>query len=107
MAERLTRLIGDAIVALLEDAWPRIKAKVRELAEHLEEVVTPHPPMTLRTLDGEIVTGLLVLNRGQALIFVGVREPASPLAPQVREPFRDEEPLWPRDLRVDPYRRPP
>ena len=109
MADReLSTAIGEALIALVEWARPRASARVDELLERVAEVVRPQPPMTLRTLDGQIVTGLVVLDRGQALLFIGVREPAPAVVtpPPVRDRFDDDGvPSWARNVHVDPYRR--
>ncbi len=97
--------VGDALVALLDWAWPHIEPRVEAAAEFIADAVRPEPPMSIRTLDGETVTGLLVADRGRVLAFIGIRQPPPATAPMRHERF--EEPLWPRDVQVDPYRRPP
>lgn len=107
----LSAVLGDALVALLDWSWPRIQPKVDAAVDFVADAVTPHPPMSLRTLDGELVTGLVVLNRGQAIVFIGVREPGPRTThTYAGDPFHDDEPLWQRDardVRLDPYRRHP
>jgi hypothetical protein len=95
-------------VALLDWSWPRIAPQVEVAARVIADAVRPEPPMSLRTLDGELVTGLVVLNRGQALLFIGIREPGphSVPLPSSRDRYEDDS-LWGRDVRVDPYRRHP
>jgi hypothetical protein len=104
----LSGAIGDAFVALLDWSWPRIAPQVEVAARVIADAVRPEPPMSLRTLDGELVTGLVVLNRGQALLFIGIREPGphSVPLPSSRDRYEDDS-LWGRDVRVDPYRRHP
>ena len=108
MAERgLSTAIGDALLSFVELTWPKVITRVDELLERVADIARPHPPMTLRTLDGEVLTGLLVLDRGQAILFLGVREPGSfATAPSPPPPPRhplDDGDLW--QGRVDPYRR--
>ena len=107
----MTSAIGDALLTAVEWAWPRAWLHAEDVFERVVEAAKPHPPMALRTLDGELVTGLVVLNRGQALIFIGVREnPSSaPAAPhrQQRPLYQDDLPDWARDPQLDPYRRYP
>ena len=105
----LSGVIGDAFVATLDWSWPRIAPRVEAAARVIADAVRPEPPMTLRTLDGELVTGLVVLNRGQALLFIGVREQCPPVVhpPPLRDPYPSDESFWGRDVRVDPYRRHP
>jgi hypothetical protein len=119
----LTRAVGDALVALIDWTWPRLGSRVDELFEKVAEAVRPDPPMTIRTLDGLVLTGLLVCDAGRVILFIGTRAPpsngyASP-RPDPRDPRRYDDgsiPLWardvdPRDLErefrgsVDPYRR--
>lgn len=70
--------------------------------ERVRDAVRPDPPITLVTLDGAVLTGLIVLERGQGLAFIGTRQPA-PTA-STRPPFTyHDEPIWARE--DDPYRR--
>jgi hypothetical protein len=64
-----------------------------------------------------LLTGVIVVDRGNALLFLGTRTPAAgagqppiPLGPshpeRGRSRFEDEAiPPWARDLDIDPYRR--
>ena len=110
----VTSAIGDALLGTAEWAWPKLKSGA-DVFERLVQAAKPEPPMTLRTLDGELVTGLAVMNRGQVLIFVGVREHATssmhaaPAPPphRPRSLYQDDLPEWARDPQLDPYRRDP
>lgn len=97
MAERLSALVGDALILFVDCVWPRVAPRARRVLEHVVESVRPDPPMTLRTLDGMTFTGVVVADRGQVLIFLGTRLPA----PTQRRHYDDEPPLW----RDDPFRR--
>jgi hypothetical protein len=116
----LTFAIGDALVALVDWAWPRVSLRVDEFVEKVAEAVRPEPPMSIRTLDGQVLTGLLVCDAGQVILFVGTRAQPSngftPPRPEPRDPRRYDDgsvPLWAREvdpdelrhLEVDPYRR--
>jgi hypothetical protein len=114
----LTVAIGDALLSFVEWAVPRISSRVDEWIEKIGDVVRPDPPMSVRTMDGLVLTGLLVVDRGQAVLFIGTRSPPSGgLPPRFDDRSRRYDdgsvPLWardvdPRDLRdleVDPYRR--
>jgi hypothetical protein len=108
--QRLTNRIGDALVALVEWTWPHLTSRLEPMFERVGEFVRPDPPVSIRTLDGELLTGLIVADRGQVLLFVGTRTvPASSHSdrrdPQPPRYPADGIPLWPRDLEVDPYRR--
>lgn len=90
MAERLSALIGDALISFVDWVWPRVAPRARRVLAHVIESVRPDPPMTLRTLDGMTFTGVVVADRGQVLIFLGTRLPA---ANQPR--YYDDEPsVW-------------
>ncbi len=111
----MTSAIGDALLGAAEWAWPRLRSGA-DVFERLVQAATPEPPRTLRTIDGELVTGLAVMNRGQVLIFVGVREHATSStraapAPAPHRPLRplyeEDLPEWARDPQLDPYRRYP
>ncbi len=109
--------IGDALISLVEWAAPRLSYRVDELLERVADTVRPDPPMTIRTIDGLLLTGLVVCDAGQVILFLGTRTPAAgagpppiPLGPshpeRGRSRFEDEAvPPWARDLDIDPYRR--
>jgi hypothetical protein len=107
--QRLTSRIGDALVALIEWTWPHLTSRLEPMLERVGEFVRPDPPISIRTLDSELLTGLIVADRGQVLLFVGTR---TTLQGSVHTDRRDPSPrypgdgipLWPRDVEVDPYR---
>jgi hypothetical protein len=106
----LSTALGNALIAVFDWSWPRVMPRIDAVAERLADLVIPDPPMTVRTLDGEILTGILVVDRGQVICFLGARNPAPPHAqhprrPQYeqRYPYESDEELWARG--VDPYPR--
>jgi hypothetical protein len=115
----LTSAIGDALLAVVEWAAPKITARVEDWVEKIADVVRPDPPLTIRSLEGHLLTGLLVADRGQVVLFIGTRVPASGgFAPSRHDPrtgrYDDGSiPMWARDvdprdlhdLEVDPYAR--
>ena len=114
----LNDAIGDALLSLVEWAAPRISSRVDEWMEKVAEIVRPDPPMTVHTLDGLVLTGLLVCDAGQVILFIGMRALPANGSPRHEslDPRRNDDgaiPLWardvdPRDLRdldVDPFRR--
>jgi hypothetical protein len=112
MAEQpLTVAIGDALVTFLDFAWPQVALKLEELLETVAEAVRPDPPLSLSTVDGQVVTGVAVIERGKVIAFIGTRQPGQQPQPwrshRDDPPFDDNAPLWGRDVRVDPYRRHP
>jgi hypothetical protein len=107
VAERtLTEAIGDAILAAVEWGWPHVRVQARAVLERVADAVRPSPPISLVSLDGrEVLTGIVVLDRGQVIAFLGTREPAAsrgPPLPQYPHAF-DDEPLG--DRLVRPYGR--
>jgi hypothetical protein len=56
---------------------PRISSRVDEWVEKVAEIVRPDPPMTIRTLDGVVLTGPLVCDAGHVIVFIGTRIPPS------------------------------
>ena len=111
----LTHSIGDALVALIDWAWPRVAPRVDEWVEKVVDAVRPDPPISIRTVDGLLLTGLIVADRGQVLAWVGVRTvpPGAFQSERHEPPLRDPPPRrypddaippWARDLDVDPYR---
>jgi hypothetical protein len=102
----LTTAIGEAILGLAQFVWPSALTDVKELGEIVADAVRPDPPLTLQTPDGQVVTGLVVLDRGRALLFFGVRQ-APTAKPAYQAPERhfpehgyperrydDDQPLW-------------
>jgi hypothetical protein len=113
----LSLAIGDALLAVVDWAWPRVAPRVDDLFERVADVLRPDPPLSIRSLEGHLLTGLIIVDRGNVLLFIGSRLPAAgstqgaiPLGPSHhdRRPGRfddDAIPPWARDLEVDPYRR--
>jgi hypothetical protein len=105
----LTTLIGDAFVLFYEWAWPRVAPRLEDIADRVADAVRPDPPMIVRTLAGEILTGFVVVDAGRVLAFLGTRAGPTPAPPHgygctPRHPqYDDGEPLWPSD--VPPHRR--
>jgi hypothetical protein len=113
---RLNEAIGDALLSLVEWVAPRLSFRVDDWVEKVAETVRPDPPMTIRTLDGLVLTGLLVCDAGQVILFIGTRAPPSNGFASPRDPRRNDDgaiPLWARDvdprdlhdLEGDPFRR--
>jgi hypothetical protein len=107
---KLTEAVGDALVAFVEWAWPRGGDGASLLLDKLAETLRPDPPLAIRTTDGQLLTGLLVADRGHVLLFIGTRAtPPGPLSSPHEQPVRryqdDAIPPWARDLDVNPYRR--
>jgi hypothetical protein len=94
-------VLGDALISFLDWAWPRVAPRLEEIFESVAEAVRPDPPMSLHTLDGQVVTGVAVIDRGQVIAFVGTRQPVSASHPwrthREEPPFDDDSPLWGRD----------
>ena len=75
MAEGLTSAIGDALLQLVQFVWPAAAPRVEHFARQVADAVRPDPPFTLQTEDGEVITGFVILDRGNALFFFGTRQP--------------------------------
>ena len=99
MARSLTEFIGDALVAMFEGTWPKLRPRAHHVFEHIVDAVRPDPPMSLRTLDGATFTGIAIADRGQVLIFVGTRLPLPATQPRF-----DDEMLW-RERQQHPFGR--
>ncbi len=98
--------IEEALLSIWKRIWPPIRRRLRAIFERAADVVRPDPPMTVRTLDGEILTGILIVDRGQVLAFLGTRQPAASRAPPHQHrphDYYDDEPLW--DRHGQPYGR--
>jgi hypothetical protein len=85
--------IGQALIALFEWTEPRLAAVADAAFEYLSDVARPEPPMSICTPDGEVLTGVLVVDRGRVLLFLGSRQPPSRAHVHPEERF-DGEPLW-------------
>ena len=95
MAESLAASIGDALVALLDWGSPRLRDRLESSLERVAEYVRPDPPISIVTLDGQVLTGVLVADRGQVLAFLGTRQPCTSSRHTSGFAF-DDEPPWPR-----------
>jgi hypothetical protein len=98
-------ILGDALVAFLDWTWPSLK--FGEIFDSVADAVRPDPPMSLHTLDGQVVTGVAVIDRGQVIAFIGTRQPVSASHPwrshRDEPPYDDDSPIWGRDR--GPYGR--
>ncbi len=106
MAGGLSTAIGEALLQLVQLVWPTAAPQIGHFAERVAEVVRPDPPFTLQTPEGEVVTGIVVLDQGHALFFFGTRQPrvsrpayqAPERSYSDRGPERgydqDQSPLW-------------
>jgi hypothetical protein len=103
VAEGLSHAIGEALLLLVEFAWPAAAPRFDHFAREVADAVRPEPPFTVTTQDGETITGLLVLERGRALLFFGTRHPAAerpaPEPPYGHRGFAErgfdaDQPLW-------------
>ncbi len=62
---------------MVQFVWPSATPRLHDLAEKVADAVRPDPPLTLYAADGQTVTGIVVLDRGHALLFFGTRQPAT------------------------------
>ncbi len=72
----LSSAIGDAILQLVQFVWPSAAPRFGHVARSLADAVRPDPPFKITADDGELITGILVVDRGRALFFVGTRQSA-------------------------------
>ena len=93
MAGGLTSAIGEALLQLVQFVWPSAAPQIGHFAERVADVVRPDPPFSLHTSDGEVVTGIIVLDRGRALLFFGTRHAAG--AGSAYRPPHPPEPSYP------------
>jgi len=114
VAGGLTSAIGEALLQLVQFVWPSAAPQIGHFAGRVADVVRPDPPFTLQTPEGEVVTGIVILDAGRTVFFFGTRQSRSPrTVPQSSErsypergyaerPYDGEQsPLWsPR-----PYQR--
>ena len=96
----MTDAVEEALLRLWRRVWPPIRRRIRAFFERAADAVRPDPPLYMRTLDGETVTGIVILERGQAVAFLGIRHPAASRGPP-QHPYRypdafDDEPPWDR-----------
>jgi hypothetical protein len=95
--------LEEALLHIWRQVWLPLKRRAEDVMGGVADVLPPSPAMYLCPLDGGTVTGVVVLQKGQAVAFLGTRHPASTSG---RQPFPhsdvDDVP-WGRH--VDPYRR--
>lgn len=78
MAKSVNRALGDAFVALLDWTWPSVGPRLLPTLEAFGAIVRPHPTMSIITVDGETLTGVIVADRGRVIAFLGTRQSPSP-----------------------------
>jgi hypothetical protein len=97
--------LEEALLQFWKRAWPPLRRRIDSLFERAADVVRPDPPLYMQTLDGDTVTGIVVLERGQAVAFLGTRHPRAARTSghhqYPNDPFREDDPLWDRHGR--PY----
>jgi hypothetical protein len=100
LRDPLHDVLLDFLRQLGRAARPRLEATLEDIADLLR----PHPPMSLRTMDGEILTGVVVVDRGRVIAFLGTRSAPPPLT-QFRSapPFEHDDDYW--DPPHGPYGR--
>jgi hypothetical protein len=94
----VTALVSEMVVAALDWAWPRVRPTLHTAASVLVEAARPFPPMTIRTTEGHVVTGVLLVQHGHVRWFVGTRYDPGDGSRR----HRDEGILWP-DAPFTPY----
>ena len=87
MAEGLSHAIGEALLELVQFVWPAVAPQVEHFAKQVADFVRPDPPFTVTTQDGELLTGILVVDAGRCLFFFGTRTTAA-----ARPAYRPPEP---------------
>jgi hypothetical protein len=100
----LITVFGDVLLAVVDWAWPRVVPRVGPFLERFAAFLRPNPPFTVQTPAGEILTGIIVLDQGRAVLFVGVRQPSSSPPPVWHPPPDPDEELFMR-YRGNPYGR--
>jgi hypothetical protein len=88
---------------LMDWSFARVGPRLERFFERVADVVRPDPPMGIRTLDGQLLTGVVIVDRGQVIAFLGSRQSAPPSSPPWRPYDHDEEPLM--GYRHGPYSR--
>ena len=86
----MTALAAEMVAAALEWAWSRVRPTLNDAVTVLVEAARPFPPMTIRTTEGHLVTGALLVRQGRVLFFVGARYDPGDGSRRHRE----EGPLW-------------
>ncbi len=97
--------LGRAALEVWSKVWRRLRRHLVVLFGELVELATPHPPVTLVSLDGEtVLTGLALLREGQVVAFLGSRS-APNFRRAVPSPQSRYEPRFDDELWRDPYHR--
>ena len=102
----MIEILEEALLSLWRRVWPPVRRRIEGVFERAADVLRPDPPMRIRTLDGEILTGVLVVDRGQVICCLCTGGPAASRAPPHQHrphDYYDDEPLW--DRHGQPYGR--
>ena len=125
MAQSLSEdLIAEALLEAIDRNREAIAEKARAAGQWLREQAEPPEGVELRAPDGSVYTGLVVVERNEAVLMLAVKHPTlaarpapAPVAPssyqasslQPEQPYQSSyqqhhAQLWPEDDE-DPYRR--
>jgi hypothetical protein len=95
LAGGLTSAIGEALLELVELVWPEAAPHVARVARQVADAVRPDPPFTVTTQDGEVLTGLVVLDHGRAVFFFGTRSVGASRPAQQAPGYQSPERTYP------------
>lgn len=113
-------LIGEALLEALDRNRDLLSEQARAAGRWLREQAEPPDGVELRTRDGNVYTGLVVVERNEVMLMLAIKHPTvmterrpapSPYQPPPYQPERPPETsyqqhharLWPEDDE-DPYR---
>jgi hypothetical protein len=84
----------EALLRFFRRSWPPLRDQLDGFGRRAADAVRPEPPLFMQTLNGDVVTGVVILERGQALAFLGIRHARTPRSsPHHHYPHYDDEPL--------------
>jgi hypothetical protein len=94
--------IGAAAIEALRRRRPSLVRKAELALEWLRESAEPPRGVELRSEDGSVYTGFLIIERNKPVFMLAVRHPAAPAPrPPVITPAPVQRPLYGHD-RLDP-----
>ena len=107
--------IGSALVDAFRRRRPALAHRAEAALEWLREAAEPPRGIELRSADGGVYTGFVIVDRNKPILMLAVRLPAGPALertplvtpPPIQRPLYGQdrldpdEPIWDRD--VNPY----
>lgn len=106
----MSTLLAEGLLSLFDRLLLELRPNIDDVVEWVRDAATPPMNLEFKATDNGVYTGIVVLERGRAILMLAIRTqaPAAPLTPPARqepvryepryEPQRYEQPARARNL---------